>query len=415
MDLQRLVDEAQAGETILLKNALYQGPVMITKPLTIKAESGATVQGIGKGSVFVIKNTNDVTLDGLTIENSGASGTNAAIYIEETKKITLKNNLLRQFHHGIYATKVHDLTVYHNTIEGNHDHFSKKGNGVFLFHTSNSDIAENRIQFVQDGIYVESDKESHFYNNEVTDSRYGIHFMYSHNSEVKANEFHHNIVGMMVMVSSDLSFMDNVTTNHFHYNGAGAVIFDCKHISMSENKFAHNATGLSIQDASHSLWEKNQLYNNRIGLELKKYGKENVFSENRLTGNVMQVVSASKNVSLSSNRLGNYWDDYRGYDFDRNGIGDTAYIPSNTYAHLVGKKQSYQFFFETPAVTVMNVLDQKLSPSFDEREVSDPYPLMSNSDMLEKVSSATFSPFMLSVGALFIVIGFSIFYKRRHP
>lgn len=413
--LQQLIDKASNGDTIFLEAGLYHGPIEITKPLTIKAENGATIQGNGKGSALVIKETSDVTLDGLTIENGGRKGTNAAVYVEEAEQITLKNNTLRQFRHGIYATKVEHLTVHGNTFVGNHDeHFSKKGNGIFLFHTSGSNIAENKIQFVQDGIYVESDKGSRFHHNEVTDSRYGIHFMYSHDSEVVANEFHHNVVGMMVMVSSDLSFIGNVATNHFHYNGAGAVIFDCKRVDMYENELANNSIGLSLQDVSHSFWQKNQLYNNRIGLELKKYGKENRFSENRLTGNVMQVVSASKNVSLHGEGVGNYWDDYRGYDFDRNGIGDTAYIPSNTYAHLVGKKQAYQFFFETPAVTVMNVLDQKLAPSKDEQEVYDPAPLMTKDYSFEQETSITFSPFTLGIGVIFIIVGFSIFYKRRY-
>lgn len=414
IELQKLVDEAQAGETLLLKSGIYEGPIVITKPLTIQAENGATIQGNGKGSVITIKETSEVTLHGLTIEHSGTKGTDAAIYIENSTQITLKNNTLRQFRHGIYATKVAHLTVQHNMLKGSNAHFSKRGNGIFLFHTNDSDIAKNNIQFVQDGIYVESDRASHFHDNQVSDSRYGIHFMYSHDSEVEANEFHHNVVGMMVMISSDLSFKHNVATNHFHYNGAGAVIFDCQRVAMYENELANNAIGLSVQDVSHSLWQYNQLYNNRIGLELKKYGKENQFSENDLTGNVMQVVSASKNVSLSKNGVGNYWDDYRGYDFDRNGIGDTAYIPSNTYAHLVGKKQAYQFYFETPAVTVMNLLDQRLTPSKDEQEVSDPAPLMTRELSFDLETSAAFSPVSLGIGVIFVVVGFSIFYKRRH-
>ena len=68
--LQTIIDRAAPHEKIILEPGLYQGPVLINKPLILESTGAAIIDGGGKGRVVTI-DAPDVTVRGLTIRNSG--------------------------------------------------------------------------------------------------------------------------------------------------------------------------------------------------------------------------------------------------------------------------------------------------------------------------------------------------------
>lgn len=70
--IQDAIDNAKEGSIIKLKAGVYEGNVVITKPISIiGVEEGVKVlDGLGVGSVVTVKSSY-VTLKNLTIQNSG--------------------------------------------------------------------------------------------------------------------------------------------------------------------------------------------------------------------------------------------------------------------------------------------------------------------------------------------------------
>lgn len=69
--LQLAVDDAHAGDTLSVFGTC-DGTTFVDKELTITGKTGATLNGLGHGSVLVIRHGADVRLDTLTITNGAA-------------------------------------------------------------------------------------------------------------------------------------------------------------------------------------------------------------------------------------------------------------------------------------------------------------------------------------------------------
>ncbi|MES9927215.1 MAG: hypothetical protein ABW158_03795, partial [Candidatus Thiodiazotropha sp. 6PDIVS] len=69
---QKLVDEIEAGGTLVPKPGTYAGPVTITESITIDGQGAVTIDAGGKGSVIIL-DTDGATLKNLHLTNSGES------------------------------------------------------------------------------------------------------------------------------------------------------------------------------------------------------------------------------------------------------------------------------------------------------------------------------------------------------
>ena len=70
-ELQKAIDDASEFATVKLGPGLYEGNIVIRKPLTLVAtQPSAVIKGDGKGSVVTVESSY-VTIEGLEIINSG--------------------------------------------------------------------------------------------------------------------------------------------------------------------------------------------------------------------------------------------------------------------------------------------------------------------------------------------------------
>jgi hypothetical protein len=92
--LPTVVANASPGDTVLIEpgaaNASATDTINITKSLTIKGDAGSPVN-VG-GYRFAVKNTANVTLDNLSINDSAGSET--AVSIVDSQNVTIENNAL---------------------------------------------------------------------------------------------------------------------------------------------------------------------------------------------------------------------------------------------------------------------------------------------------------------------------------
>jgi nitrous oxidase accessory protein len=119
---------------------------------------------------------------------------------------------------------------------------------------------------------------------------------------------------------------------------------------------------------------------NQIAIELTSTTGA-VFTGNTFEGNLGQVEGRGgdiqKNNRWALEGRGNYWDDYRGYDSDGDGIGDLEYRYEGAFDDLIQDNEALRAYRFSPAQTALD-LGAKWFPVYDpETRVVDPHPLMS--------------------------------------
>lgn len=406
--LQQLINQANTGDTIHLPKGVYTGPLVIEKSLNLVGESGTVIKGDAENHVITITGTSNVTIAHIMIEDVKKQDKKSGVFIEDSQNIYIENVTIKNSYYGIYSLSSLDSFFSHNTITGSTGHFSKKGNGIHLYKTKRMQIDSNRVTNVQDGIYIEEDESSVITNNEISDSRYGMHFMYSENEKVTGNIFQNNVTGIMVMMTSDVKIIDNNIVDNIHYKGAGIILYDVKDSTLTENIIRNNSVGISLQSSENLDILSNQLLNNQIGLTLLANSNSNAFSLNTMSGNMMQVKSDRGRSILSKDGVGNYWDDYDGLDLNGDGVGDTPYIPTSTYAYLVDSQPVFQYFFEAPATVLMNQFDHQLVAAGEDR-VKDDAPLVASG----KWKWEGFAPSYSTLVAGILLLGIGLIIRRK--
>jgi nitrous oxidase accessory protein len=334
--LTSTVASAAAGDRILVHAGRYaEGNIRVTKPLQLIGLEKPVLDGSGVDEVLTIE-ASECGVSGFVLCHGGRSSTKdlAGIRVEAARHVTIENNEVRQCNFGIYLAKARDSRVTGNTIEGEPDRDQNCGNGIHLWNCDGIAIESNRITGHRDGIYLEFASHSTVEKNLVEQNlRYGLHFMFSHDSAYRQNRFTRNGAGVAVMYSHQVE----MTANRFDHNWGsaayGLLLKDISDSRISGNTFDQNSTAIYAQGANRVSFQRNEFLQNGWALRILTNGTHNVFEQNNFKGNSFDV---GTNGQLSEHRFAqNYWDRYEGYDLNHDGIGDIPFRPASLYAMVV--------------------------------------------------------------------------------
>lgn len=373
-DLQPLIDQAPPNSEIHLERGLYEGPVVIDKPLTIKGEQGAVIDGGKRDNVVTIQ-ADDVTIRGVTIQHSGKGAQQAGILLDKAKTATISESTFTNVHYGILVRGGGSHTISRNHFSSYPGHFSARGNGIHLLATKNNRLIENEMTNVQDGIYLDESSNNAMNDNTISEARYATHFMFSTNNSVKDNHFFGNINGIMAMNSKGIDIAENTFEKQLNYRGFGVLIYETEDVRLEDNELLYNHNGLSLQSSNKILIKNNLVAGNYIGLITEGENSDVQISENRLEGNIIQTKLTGTSFPLDDGKIGNYWDDYHSYDLNGNSIGEIAYNGGSSYSSLLHQYPHLQFYFESPAMTVWQSVEKMFSLQSDDGN-TDRFPLV---------------------------------------
>lgn len=99
---------------------------------------------------------------------------------------------------------------------------SSRGNGIYLFNSSDIAVLGNTVSGMYDGIYTEGSERLLIQHNEVRDSRYAYHMMYAEQVELLDNTSEGNIIGLMIMTSDHITLQGNKLLKQQDNANAGA-------------------------------------------------------------------------------------------------------------------------------------------------------------------------------------------------
>jgi nitrous oxidase accessory protein len=239
----------------------------------------------------------------------------------------------------------------------------RRGDAIRVWESAGSRIEDNVIARSRDVVVWYSD-DVLVEGNNVTDSRYGLHFMYASGSRVEGNSLVANAVGAYAMYSSDLAYDGNELSANHGPSGYGLALKESSRITITANVIAGNRTGIyfdntPLDPGSHNHVISNAIVNNDIGLAFVPSVKRNVFKANRFEDNYEQVaVVASGNFEgniWSEGGQGNFWSNYAGFDADRDGIGDIPHSEASLFHDLLVKEPVLRLFSHTPAQSAIDL------------------------------------------------------------
>lgn len=395
-ELQLVIDEAQPGDTLQLKQGLYQGNLLINKPLTIRCEPGTDLDGNHLHDTVRITASN-VTIEGCNISNWGDDLTamDAGIIVKKTaENVTIKDNYLKGISFGIFLDSSINTKVLSNRIEGSLETRSQdRGNGIHLYGSTGADVAFNEVWHTRDGIYIDTSHKNAIRDNEFHHLRYGVHYMYSYSNLVENNYTHHTRTGYALMQSKYLKVLNNRSEWNENYGILLNYITDStiQNNHVSNTRQGSNYIGDSSAQGAEgkAIFIYNSFYNQLIGntfregdlgIHITAGSEDNVISGNNFIGNKQQVKYVSTRTQEWSNKeQGNFWSDYLGWDRDSNGVGDIPYEPNDGVDKILWKYPSAKVLMNSPAVETLRWIQREF-PVLKSPGVTDSYPLMRPTD-----------------------------------
>jgi nitrous oxidase accessory protein len=358
--LQDAIDNAPEGAILKLPAGVYKGGISINKPLTIIGkEEGVIIDGGGEGTVIAIKSSY-VTIKNLRVTNSGSlhHQLDAGITIADAKQCEISDCVIDDCLFGIDMQMVNNSIVSNNFITSKDLDLGLRGDGLRLWYSNDNLIKKNSLIKSRDMVVWYS------HGNLIEENygeycRYSLHFMYAGKNFVRNNEYKFNSVGIFFMYSKDTVATGNIIKSSLGATGMGIGLKDVSNFTLKNNTVIYNAQGIYIDRSPFEPDTNNWIIGNKIlynseALHFHSLSENNIIKDNIIMGNIEDIVNDSRGSKTNENEIvGNYWDNYEGFDKDGDNIGDTP--------HKVYQYADQLWVYNPPVISLLNFL-AKLAP-----------------------------------------------------
>ena len=374
--LTQALQVAPPNARVVVKAGVYREPtIVVHRPVTIVGESGAILES-EQGRQILTVQADDVTVRGLGLRHVATSFVEdrAAIRVQDATNCVIENNTIEDAFFGIYLARVDRCRVIGNRLHASKAKESASGNGIHLWTSNHVTVAGNEITGHRDGIYLEFVHESDVRDNVSEGNlRYGMHFMYSDDCRYVANTFRRNGSGVAVMYTKRIEMTDNRFEDNWGAASYGLLLKEILEPVLRGNHFTRNTVGLLVDGATRLHADNNDFVDNGWAVKLLASAQGGAFTANEFVGNTFDVATNSRETTTTF--AGNYWDDYRGYDLNRDGVGDVPYHPVRLFSLLVAQNEPVLIALRSPFVALLDLAERVL-PSLTPETLADASPSM---------------------------------------
>jgi len=175
------------------------------------------------------------------------------------------------------------------------------------------------------------------------------------------------------MFTKRVTMVGNRFENNWGPAAYGLLLKEIYDSRLEHNRFTHNTAGLFADGATRLEASDNLFENNGWAVKLMASTEQARFTRNVFLANSFDVATNSR---TTTNVLrGNYWDQYDGYDLDRDGVGDVPHRPVRLFSLVVEHNEPTLVLLRS---AVIGVLDQaeRVLPSLIPETLQDSAPLM---------------------------------------
>ena len=344
--IQWAVDNATAGDTIIIRDGTYYENIVVNKKLTIKSENGSAftkIDGNRSGNVIEIY-YDSVKIEGLTITGGGSGikvkygsltiinnnisyNSGSGIYGDFSSNNLISNNNITYNEYGIdlgwYSS---NNLISNNSISNNSvgislldnnliSNNSISNNNLFGINVrSNNLIKNNKISynrnsglllrgssnkvmnntFINDGLDVSPGS----YNNEVeNNSVNGRPLVYLENEE---DEIVENAGQIILVRCNNIAVRNSECVN----TDAGILLLEANNCSITDNIFSHNHHGIRLLNNSNNISIiNNKISYNSIGISIFDSNKNSISKNNISYNGYGFYLERSNNISITNNKI----------------------------------------------------------------------------------------------------------------
>jgi nitrous oxidase accessory protein len=374
--IQDAINLSNPYDTILVHPGRYfESDIVIDKPLCLQGVDNPVIDGDYKSEILTIR-SDSVTFKGFTVEHVGFSFIKdwAGIKIDNVDHCTIEDNILLDSYFGIYLKKSDHTIIRNNVLKGKAKSEVNSGNGIHLWYCEHVLIENNKITGHRDGIYFEFVENSKIIgNSSEANIRYGLHFMFSNHDDYIGNTFRNNGTGVAVMFSNFINMRNNRFEDNWGTSSYGLLFKEIYDGNLTGNIFNNNTVGIFADGSNRIKIMDNEFRNNGWAMNIFSSCIDNEIAYNNFISNTFDLTTNGKRSNNDFHD--NYWDQYTGYDLDKDGIGDVPYRPVRLYSYLIGKVPESIILLRSFFVDMLNIAE-KVAPVLTPQSLMDERPRM---------------------------------------
>jgi nitrous oxidase accessory protein len=360
--LAAALDRVSRGGTIVLEPGRHRlaAEQVVARPVTIDGRGRAVLEGTGAHGLLRVT-ADSVTLRGLVLRNVDRSfiDDRAAVQLDSVAACVLEGNRIERAFFGIYLKGVRGCRVAGNRLDGAREGVAAGGNAIHLWNSTGVTVERNEVTGHRDGIFLEFSTDSRVVHNRSTrNGRYGLHFMFSHDCEYSDNVFADNGAGIAVMYSRRVTMRRNRFADNWGAAAYGLLLKEITDSEIEDNVFRSNSVAMFVEGSSRLRITGNEFSRNGWAIKLMANSEANRFEANRFAGNAFDVATNSR--GNSSRFTGNTWDQYRGYDLDRDGYGDVPFRPVRFFSLVVQEHEPALILLRSVFVELLDLAERVL-------------------------------------------------------
>ena len=373
--VQMLIDAAAPGATVTIPAGVYDGDLIIDKPIRLIGHGRPVLRGSGGGSVVRIR-ANDVTVVGFDIDGRGGGDLgrdSSGIHVSGYRAV-LRDNAIHDALFGIYLREANGAKVENTHVTGIHGRApGEKGSGIQVWNTDGFTLQGNTVRDVRDGFYIQSSPNGVITGNMAVDLRYGLHYMFSDDNTFEDNTFENGAAGAALMYSRRLTFRRNRFVRNRGFASVGLLLKTCDDVIATENLIADNARGVFVEGGTRIVFERNVIAASDEALVLYDSNTGVRFEGNSFIANLSPLHLVGRRTDTVVR--GNYWSDHRQPDLDDDGVADRPYRLSSVFDHLRGNLTAADLFAQGIAAHAIGAAERTfpvldLVPVMDERPLA---------------------------------------------
>jgi nitrous oxidase accessory protein len=373
--LQRRIDAAAAGATVLVEKGEYRGDLVVDRPLTLRGRGRPLLVGSGKGSVVRIT-APDVTLEGFDVDGRGGGdlGRDSSGVHVSAPRATVRDCAIANALFGIYLREAHGAVVAACRVRGipGKDP-GEKGSGIHVWNTDGFRLEGNEIVDVRDGFYVQSSSHGTITGNVARDLRYGLHYMFSDDNVFEDNLFERGAAGAALMYSRRIVFRRNRFLHNRGFASVGLLFKACDDVVAEDNLVADNARGIFLEGSYRDTFRRNVVARSDAAIVLYDSSGGVRFEGNSFVGNMTPLSLVGRRTDTVFD--GNYWSENDEPDLDGDGISDRPYRLTSVFDHFRGNLTAADLMSQGIAAVALAVAEQTF-PVLQAVPVEDHAPLV---------------------------------------
>lgn len=308
----------------LVPSTFAQTVVPLTDNMDIPSNSNIRIQSgtytfgdAAKDGVIRIVNKENTTIDGDSVQVTGAGFEGFLIYIENSRNITIRNfKSVKNYYYAVTARQSTDLHINDNNFSYNKkdtlgwisiwtDYTAALGGGVLMHRCSGSELHGNTMTQQNDGIALYECDDITIYDNTLYwNCGFGVRMNFTDNCYIHHNDCSHvnrktdpsDCAAILLIVSNN----NIVEYNNLTYSGDGVFLGQYEYSQIPNNNyFGYNDCSYSPHNAIEATFADGNIYKGNLcnyshyGFWLG-YSFNSLVEDNEIIGNFQTGIAVDR-------------------------------------------------------------------------------------------------------------------------